>query len=111
MTGAAFTLPWNAGIAVVTNNGRRPPALEARRMVAIDPAEAEDAAVLTQRLQAMRGKDGVEFLVVPAELLGWLDARADLAEALERDFELVERDETSGAVFSLHGGSEGRTAP
>ena len=111
MTGAAFTLPWNAGIAVVTKSAGRPAALDARRMVAIDPAEAEDAAGLIQRLHAMRGEDGVEFLLVPSDLLDWLDARADLAEALERAFELVERDEASGAVFSLHGGSEGRTAP
>src|SRR6185436_8370885 len=95
-------VPWNAGIAVLVADGDQPPPVEGVRMIGIARSEAADSGALLERLRGMRGEDGLEFVLVPPESLGWPELQNGLAEALERSFEPVGRDEQTGLLYSLY---------
>ena len=62
-----------------------------------------DSAAAIAHVEALRTRGG-EFLAFPSPAAWWLEHYDGLAEHLEKNYELVVRDETAGAIYALvHG--------
>jgi SAM-dependent methyltransferase len=98
-----LTIPhWSSAGALVNEPGGAP-YLEGRTgpkvVLRADDAELT-AAHVGARIERMRA-NGVEYLVVPADVYPWLERHAEVRRYLRTQFDAVESDETACLVYRL----------
>ena len=96
-----FAVPWNAGIAVLVEDGEEPAPLEGARVAGVPRSQAADAGALVERLRAMRGEGGFELLLLPPAARAWAESDG-LAATLGEAFGVVTEHPESGVLYSLH---------
>jgi len=96
-----FAVPWNAGVAVLVQDGEEPAPLEGARVLGIPRSQTADAGALVERLRAMRCDGGFELVLLPPASRGWAESDG-LAATLGEAFDVVAEDRESGVLYSLH---------
>lgn len=96
-----FAVPWNAGIAVLVEDGEEPMPLAGARVLGIPRSQGADAGALVERLRAMRGEGGFELLLLPPAARGWAESDG-LAAVFDETFDVIAKHAESGVLYSLH---------
>ena len=96
-----FAAPWNAGIAVLVEDGEEPAPLEGARVLGIPRSQAADGGALVERLRDMRGEGGFELFLVPPAARRWAESDG-IAVTLAEAFDVVADHAGSGLLYSLH---------
>ena len=98
-----FTLPYWSMVGVLVNEPEEMPAFEgrpARKVVLSTPPGELTSAHVGARIERFR-TNGVNYLVVPANVYPWLDRHPELRRFLRTQFRRIETDEDTCHLYAL----------
>ncbi len=98
-----FTLPYWARVGVLVNDDGEMPDLEGRpagKVVLTTPFGELTSAHVGARIERFRN-NGVEYLIVPAEVYPWLERHPELKRFLRTQFRRIEADDDACRIYAL----------
>jgi SAM-dependent methyltransferase len=98
-----FTLPFWARVGVLVNEPDEMPDLEgrpARKVVLSTPPGELTSAHVGARIERFR-TNGVQYLLVPADVYPWLERHPELRRFLRTQFRRIEADEDACHIYAL----------